>query len=194
MSATPPNRIELEHGAHLRWFTVADAGRIAHAVGESLEELRPWMPWADERSTDASFQRDRLRTLSQLASRGEEWQYGLFGADESWLLGSFGLMTRRGPGTLEIGYWLHTKAVGQGHATRAAGALTDVARAIDGIHRVIICCDEANDRSAAIPMRLGYELVRVTRHAPEASGECGREMLWTIDQEAVAGTRHTPRD
>ena len=66
-------------------------------------------------------------TASSSLDRGEEYQYGLFDPDESRVLGSFGLMTRRGRGTLEIGYWVHVDATGHGHATRAAAALTDVA-------------------------------------------------------------------
>src|SRR5262245_4424090 len=105
-----------------------DAELVATAVADSIEHLRPWMPWANEQSTDPKFQRERLSNQPQLAARGEEWQYGLFDADESQMLGSFGLMTRRGPGTLEIGYWLHVDATGRGHATRAAQACCEIAR------------------------------------------------------------------
>ena len=47
MSAAPPERIELDDGIVVRWVTVDDAEAIARAVGESLEHLKPWMPWAD---------------------------------------------------------------------------------------------------------------------------------------------------
>jgi RimJ/RimL family protein N-acetyltransferase len=176
-----PRRIELGDNTYLRPFDVADAEAIATAVAESLEHLRPWMPWATEQSADVTFQRERLRGLRARAASGEEWQYGLFERAEATVIGSFGLMTRMGPGTLEIGYWLHVHAGGRGHATRAAGALTDVALAIDGVQRVFICCDEANTRSAAIPQRLGYELAEVVRRAPEAPGEVGRLMVWSKD-------------
>jgi RimJ/RimL family protein N-acetyltransferase len=180
----PPDRIDLDDGTHLRLFTVDDADAVAAAVGESLEHLQPFMPWAGAQSAEPAFQKDRLARLPQLAARGEEWQYGLFGADDQRVLGSFGLMTRRGPGTIEIGYWLHTDATGRGHATRAAGALTDMACGLPGIRRIFICCDEANTASAAIPERLGYRLARVEGRAPEAPGETGRMMFWTIDPPA----------
>ena len=99
-----PERIDLEDGTHLRFFVVDDAEAVARAVAENLEHLRPWMPWADAQSAEPAFQRDRLRKLPALAERGEEWQYGLFAPDES-VLGSFGLMTRRGPGTSTIRPW-----------------------------------------------------------------------------------------
>jgi RimJ/RimL family protein N-acetyltransferase len=180
---TFPAHIDLGDGFHLRHFTVDDAAAVATAVGESLDHLRPWMPWADEESARTDFQRERLRKQPNQAARGEEWQYGLFDRDESGLLGSFGLMTRRGPGTIEIGYWVHVAAGGRGLATRAAAALTEAAFAEDGVTRVYICCDEANDRSAAIPRKLGFRLLRVESRAPEAPGEHGRLMMWARDRK-----------
>jgi RimJ/RimL family protein N-acetyltransferase len=178
-----PRRIDLTDETYLRPFDIGDAEAIATAVAESLEHLRPWMPWATEQSADVTFQRERLRGLPAKAVNGEEWQYGLFDGDDARMIGSFGLMTRMGPGTLEIGYWLHVEAGGRGHATRAAGALTDVALTIDDVQRVFICCDEANTRSAAIPQRLGYQLAEVVRRAPEAPGEVGRLMVWAKARE-----------
>ncbi|HVJ95718.1 MAG TPA: GNAT family N-acetyltransferase, partial [Acidimicrobiia bacterium] len=105
------------------------------------------------------------------------------------VLGSFGLMTRRGPGTLEIGYWLHVEEGGQGLATTAASALTDLARATPGVDLVIIWCDEANVRSAAIPQRLGYTLRRTESRPPEAPSESGRMQIWTVTAENPAAER-----
>ena len=185
MSAAPPERIRLDDGVVVRWVTVADAEAIANAVGESLEHLKPWMPWADERSADVVFQRSRLREQIRQRTRREEWQYGMF-ADRKTFLGSIGLMTRRGPGTIEIGYWLHVDFGNRGLATRAARAMTAVALELDGVDRVFIMCDEANLRSAAIPQRLGYTLDRVETRAPEAPGETGRMQLWVTDESSFA--------
>jgi len=184
MRTDPPSRIELENGTYLRFLDVADAELVADAVAESLEHLRPWMPWATVESTDASFQRARLRRLAEMQQRGEEWDYGLFDPDEAVLLGTLGLMTRRGPGTLEIGYWIHADHTNRGHATRAAGAITEVALALEGVKRVLIYCDEANEHSAAVPRRLRFTLSGVKTRAPEAPGETGREMIWVRERSA----------
>jgi RimJ/RimL family protein N-acetyltransferase len=184
MQAGPPERITLDDIV-VRWVTVADAEPIACAVGESLEHLKPWMPWADTRSADITFQRSRLREQIRQRTRAEEWQYGMF-ADRSTFLGSIGLMTRRGPGTIELGYWLHVDAVNRGLATRAARAMTAAALEMDGIEHTLIMCDEANLRSAAIPQRLGYKLDRVEARSPEAPGETGRMQIWIADRSALA--------
>jgi RimJ/RimL family protein N-acetyltransferase len=186
---SPPARIDLDADTYLRWLTVDDADAVARAVGESLDHLKPWMPWADAQSADADFQRVRIRNQPQQRERAEEWQYGIFAAGDDAFLGSIGLMTRRGPGTLEIGYWLHVDAGNRGLATRAARALTEVGRHTPGIDRMIITCDEANLRSAAIPKRLGYILERVETRAPEAPGESGRMQIWVDDRVGTTATR-----
>jgi RimJ/RimL family protein N-acetyltransferase len=179
----PPERVEADNGTYVRWLTVEDADDVARAVGESLDQLKPWMPWADVQSADPGFQRERLRNHPQQRARREEWQYGIFGDDSAHMLGAIGLMTRRGPGTLEIGYWLRADAGRRGYMTNAARALTQAGLQVDGIDRMIIVCDEANLRSAAVPQRLGYALERVESRAPEAPGETGRMQIWVKDRE-----------
>ncbi|HEV7524376.1 MAG TPA: GNAT family N-acetyltransferase [Acidimicrobiia bacterium] len=188
MKLSPPEHIEIEDDLILRWVTAADAEAMARSVAESLDHLKPWMPWADARSADTAFQQGRLRDQAQQRKRGEEWQYALFRSGDGSLLGAFGLMTRRGPGSLEIGYWLHVDAGNRGYATRSARALTEAGLQLDGIDRMIIVCDEANTRSAAIPKRLGYTLDRVETRVPEAPGETGRMQLWIADRIEPATT------
>jgi RimJ/RimL family protein N-acetyltransferase len=189
MTTAPPARIDLDGEMYLRWLTIDDAEALARAVGDSLDDLKPWMPWADAQSADVSFQRGRLRNQPQQRERREEWQYGLFAIADEAFLGTFGLMTRRGPGTLEIGYWMHTDAAGHGRATKAALALTERGLLVDGIDRMIIVCDEANVRSAAIPERLGYRLDHIETRAPEAPGESGRMQMWFADRIGAPPTR-----
>ena len=191
MTDTPPKQIRLDSSYRLRLFRTGDAHELALAVRTSLEHLRPWMPWADEESGDEEFQRRRLRGVQHKASLGEEWQYGLFPADTDRVLGSFGLMKRQGPGTIEIGYWVHVNEIGHGLATLASAALTNTSLALDGVTAVYIRCDERNARSAAVPRRLGYTLDETTTRAPEAPGESGRLMIWSR-REPVARPAPVP--
>ena len=178
MTAAPPTRLLLGDDALLRLARVGDAKAVARAVRESFDHLVPWMPWANEESTRDAFQRQRLRGATHKAAAGDEWQYGLFPRDESSVYGSFGLMARKWPATIEIGYWVHVDHIGRGLATRASRALTNASLAIDGVTTVCIRCDEANVRSAAVPRRLGFTHVRTETRPPEAAAETGRLMVW----------------
>jgi RimJ/RimL family protein N-acetyltransferase len=183
MTTAPPTRLKLGDDVMLRLLRVSDARAVAHAVRESLEHLTPWMPWANEESTRESFQRQRLRGARHKAAMGDEWQYGLFPLDESSLVGAFGLMARKWPATIEIGYWVHVDRIGHGLATRASRALTNAALGLDGITTVCIRCDEANLRSAAVPRGLGFTLVRTETRTPEAPGETGQLMIWERNEK-----------
>jgi RimJ/RimL family protein N-acetyltransferase len=190
--ALPPDRIDLGTGTLgpggertfvLRRLRVADAAKVAGAVGDNLEHLRPWMPWAGKESADTRFQRRRLAEADLQWARGADFGYGLFAvADDGFerLVGAFGLTARRGPRTLEIGYWLRADATGFGLATRATAALTDAALTVDGVERVLVYCDEANTASAAIPRRLGFTLDRIVAVPPEAAAETGRQQEWVV--------------
>jgi RimJ/RimL family protein N-acetyltransferase len=184
--ARPPERVDLGDGElgsiELRRLEVADANEVARAVAENLEHLKPWMPWAGTESADPRFQRRRLAEAELQWSRGADFGYGLFATDgdDGRLLGGFGLTARRGPKTLEIGYWLRADATGRGLATRAVEALTDIASGQPDVDRVLVYCDEANHASAAIPRRLGYHLERIVAVPPEASAETGRQLEWVI--------------
>jgi RimJ/RimL family protein N-acetyltransferase len=176
--SAPPARITLGDDLVLRQQRLGDAGAIANAVRESLEHLEPWMPWAGEESTRESFQHTRLRGVLHKAARNEEWQYGLFTRDESSFVGAFGLMADKWPNTVEIGYWVHVDAIGRGYAKRAGRALTNAALAVEGVRTVCIRCDEANERSAAVPRALGFTLARTETRPPEAPAESGRLLVW----------------
>ena len=65
----------------------------------------------------------------------------------------------------ELGYWLAAEAQGRGIITSAAQVLT--AKAFDemGFHRVEIKCAVGNDKSSAVPKRLGYALEGVLAQA-----------------------------
>ncbi|MDQ1696877.1 MAG: hypothetical protein QOJ03_2230 [Frankiaceae bacterium] len=174
-----PERIELDDGIVIRRYVAADVPTIVAVVNASLDHLRPWMPWAQNPVTDET-QGAWFRETDPQWDDGTNFVYGIFSA-EGRLLGGTGFHVRNGPGVLEIGYWLATDAVGHGVATRTSAALTEAARAVPGVTRVQIHCDEGNHRSGAIPQRLGYTLARVEPREPQAPGETGRHQIWTFD-------------
>ena len=73
--------------------------------------------------------------------------------------------------------------IAKGARRRSPFASIDEAVAAIRDGQMIIVCDEANLRSAAVPQRLGYTLDRVEARAPEAPGETGRMQIWVKDRE-----------
>lgn len=165
----------------LRRWADGDADELHRVVHESLEHLAPWMAWATQGYSDADA-RDHVRRSRDGWAEGTEYGYAIRIADgapmEGALVGACSMMTRIGPGGMEIGYWLHPGHVGHGFMTAAAAALTAEAFRI-GVDHVEIVHDVANTRSRAVPRRLGF--IEVARRPPQeelSSGEAGEDVVW----------------
>ena len=178
-----PERVEGD-GVLLRRWRVADAELQQQAVAESLEHLRPWMPWIAHEPQPLARRREIL------AGWEREWEEDgdvyLAVVVDGRIAGSTGLHRRRGPGALEIGYWVHPDFVGRGIATAVTRLLTGAAFRLDGIERVEIHTDRANEACGAVPRRLGYRLAAETPRRPAAPGEAGIDCTWSITREEWA--------
>jgi RimJ/RimL family protein N-acetyltransferase len=163
----------------LRRSLPSHAEALAGAATASLEHLRPWMPWATEAGVRADAQRERLALLRW--EPDSDYDYLMLHPTAGSVIGGCSLMRRRGPGTLEIGYWVHVDHTNRGVATAAAGLLTSSGRHVDGVRQLQIRCDPANVRSAAVPRRLGYRLDRIEDMARDTPASTGRAMVWVLD-------------
>jgi RimJ/RimL family protein N-acetyltransferase len=169
----------------LRRLVADDGPALAQAVGESLEHLRPWMPWATPAAATVPAQASHV---AQAVSRWEsatDFEYVLRVAPSGGsagpsgpIVGGIGAHGRIGPRALELGYWTHAGYAGRGFMSAAAGALTAAVEGTGVVDRLEIHTDEANVRSAAIPVKLGYRLDRVDIREPQAPGETGRLQIW----------------
>lgn len=170
----PPELINVGELVLKRWEP-AWADEATVAVRESLPELKPFLPWATD-DYEAEASRAFIEKSVEDWGKGITFNFGIFNAAGD-LIGGIGLMTRMGPGVLEIGYWMRTAYTGRGYMTAAVEALARVALSLPGIKRVAIRHDAANAASAAVAAKAGFvEVSRVDR-APEAPGETGTDVI-----------------
>jgi RimJ/RimL family protein N-acetyltransferase len=162
---------------------------LQEAIMASLKSLRPWMPWAAQEPESVDAKAQRLRGFRASFDEDRDFISGIFSPDESRVLGGTGLHRRVGDGAREIGYWIHAAHVGQGYATEAAAGLTRVAFEVDQVRRVEIQCDPTNERSAAVPRKLGYmHDATLRRRALTVEGEPRDSMIWSLLREEYAGS------
>ena len=156
------------------------------AIDASLEHLRPWMPWAHAEPSPLEVIAERLATFERDFVTGRDWVYACFAADGRTMLGGAGLHPRRGPGILEIGYWLRPTVLGRGFATEAAAALTRCAVERHRVGSVEIRCDPENRASARVPERLGYRLrERLSGVDTTHDGQARDTLVWELKAEEV---------
>jgi ribosomal-protein-serine acetyltransferase len=170
----------------LRVWRDDDAPALAAAVAESLEHLRPWMVWADHAMSEAEAAAFVAERRARWADGGDA-TYGVFAGGA--VVGGTGLHSRRGPATLEIGYWLHPAHTRRGYATELSAGLTDAAFAQPGVERVEIRHDANNARSRAVPLRLGFALAAVAADPARAPGDSGIEWTWAMARQEWAARR-----
>jgi RimJ/RimL family protein N-acetyltransferase len=174
----------------VRCWEPRDAPPLKESIDSSLEELRPWLPWAFDEPQTLEEKVQVLRRFRGRFDLGEDFTYGLFSRDESEVVGGSGFHRRVGEGAFEIGYWIRSSRAGQGLATEVTAALTRVGFEVCEVDRIEIHCEPENERSMRIPRKLGYaEEARLRRrlYAPPG-GEPRDVVVFSLFRDTYAGT------
>lgn len=176
---SPPARLE---GATLALerLRLSHADRVTAAKETSRAELVLFMDWMTDEPQTVEQNRDFIAQCEAEWDGGEAFNYAMIDPVDDELIGVCGLMSRLGPGRLEVGYWVRSDRAGAGVATAAAAMLTEAGLALDGIDILEIHHDAANPASGRVAEKLGYR--EVTRRNVEIDnpGECGIEVIWEI--------------
>ena len=156
-----------------------DGAAANEAIRESLDALRPWMPWATPaptpQDTEGVYRRGAARWLTR-----EDFPMLLFRKEDGLFVGGSGLhRVDWSVPCMEIGYWLRTSLTGRGYMTEAVRAIT--AFAFEHLHaqRLEIRCEARNIRSAAVAERAGYALeARLRRQVRAVDGSLQDVLLY----------------
>jgi RimJ/RimL family protein N-acetyltransferase len=179
-----PYRIQTERLV-VRCYEPRDAPLLKEAIDSSLEHLQPWMPWALDEPQTLEQKVELIDLFRSSFAAGDNFTYGIFGADEIELLGGTGLHPRVGPGGLEIGYWIRASATRQGLVTESSAALTRVGFEVCGADRIEIRIEPGNEASFGVPRKLGFvEEATLRRRLPGREGGPLRDVtIFTMFRE-----------
>ena len=135
-----------------------DGAEINAAVRETFDELKVWMPWAQQIPTLEESESFVRRARCQFLAR-EDLTLFLFLKGANTLVGGSGLhRIDWAIPKFEIGYWCRKRFQGQGYISESTEAIAKFAFETLGAKRVEIRCDSKNVRSQHIPDRLGFKL------------------------------------
>ena len=152
-----PNPFELTaERLSLRSPRVRDAPQLRAAIAESLDELRPWMAWADR--VPSLVEAETNCTLAEVAfAEGSDYRLHLFLKGSDTLIGGSGFHNVDwSVPKVEIGYWVRTPFGGRGYITEAVAAITRHALTVLKANRVEIRMSSRNLRSRRVAERLGF--------------------------------------
>lgn len=153
MTLSNPNPNLTDGIVVLRPWSVADLECLREASGEGrIPEGTSVPEWFTEEGGRAWIRRQQGR-----ARAGQGWSLAIGDARTAEALGCAVLMLRPQAGVAGIGYWLVPEARNRGYATRAVGMLTLWGLEAQGLARVEAWVEPANDASARVLSRCGFE-------------------------------------
>jgi RimJ/RimL family protein N-acetyltransferase len=148
-----------------------DGAAMNAAIRESLDELKPWMPWAQSAPSVEESEALCRRKYAQWLAR-EDLMLTLWRRSDRAFVGGSGLhRIDWSIPCVEIGYWCRSSMTGHGYVTEAVEGIT--AFALEHLHaqRIEIRVDARNTRSIAVAERAGYALeARMQRQARDVDG------------------------
>lgn len=164
-------------GFEVRQYTLDDVPAMHEAIIESLDHLRPWMPWV---ALEPLTLPQRTAMVRSWLDEGTE---NLAIIVDGIYAGGTGLHDRVGPTGREIGYWVRASMIGRGIATEAARQLAGRAFALPGVDHLEIHHDKANLASRRVPEKLGYTLVCQVEDEIRAPAQCGTSFEWRLTRD-----------
>ena len=164
----------------LRLWRPGDVPALRGAIEASIEHLRPWLAWTRFEPLSDKDRVDLINSGRAGWHQGGDASYGAFREDV--VIGACGLHHRQGPGTLDLGYWVHVDHVGRGYAVEMARGLTSAAFGVPGVERVEIHHDKANTRSRVVPQSLGFVEGPQRSDGVHSGGEVGIDCSWRISR------------
>ena len=160
-------RARLSDDVTLRVVGPEDAEELHALIEANREHLARFMPWAAEQTiADTRAYLDSKRV--QLAA-GDGFECAIVRNGRVVGMVGFHAVNWRDRST-SIGYWLAADEQGRGVMTTAVRAMVDHAFRSMDLHRVVITAAVHNDRSRAIPQRLGFVQEGTLRQAVRVGG------------------------
>jgi RimJ/RimL family protein N-acetyltransferase len=140
-----------------------DGAAMNEAIAESIDELQPWMIFAQKMPTpEESEQFVREARLNYL--KRSSLHMNIYDKTSGKFIGCSGLHhVDWDSRNFEVGYWIRTSCIGRGYMTEAVNGITDFVIHEFAANRIEIRCSTRNTRSAAVAERAGYILDGVLR-------------------------------
>lgn len=141
-----------------------DGKVVYEAIKASMKELKPWMPFAQQEQTEQDVELNIRSAHTSFLTR-EDLRLLVFHKGTGEFIASSGLhRINWSIPKFEIGYWIDTRFSGKGYMIEAVQGIADFAFAELHAKRLEIRCDTHNQKSRAIPEKLGFVLEGILKN------------------------------
>ncbi|WP_299092338.1 GNAT family N-acetyltransferase [uncultured Metabacillus sp.] len=158
-----PEKVETER-LLIRMPRPGDGPEVYRAIQASINELKPWMPFAQYEQTEQDVELNVREAHINFLKR-DDLRLHVFLKETGEFVASSGLhRINWSIPKFEIDYWIDTRYSGKGYMTEAVQGITDLAFHKLNARRLERRCDSNNVRSRAIPERLGFTLEGILKN------------------------------
>lgn len=173
--------LQAGHGIVLELIDERHAEPTFEVIKNNRAHLSQWLPWVGNMQTVDDFKAYIRRCKHQ---HHEGTDYGYMILQNKTVVGRIGihyihLHNRHGA----IGYWLGKAFEGRGIITRSCEALLQHCFTTLRLNRIEIKCGTGNQKSAAVPERLGFTREGVLRQAEWVNGSFLDLYLYSLLKE-----------
>lgn len=166
-------KYNIDEDTYLMILDQQHAADIFYSININRDYLRKYLPWVDN-SVTMQDSLDFIKISKEKHAKGNGFDVGIWYT--GYFAGTIGFHSmNKISGELSLGYWLDPRYMGRGLMTKACKAMIDYAFHIYNVNRVEIRCAKSNEKSRAIPIRLGFIQEGVIREGENL--EHGREDL-----------------
>jgi ribosomal-protein-serine acetyltransferase len=158
-----PFHIAIDKDLEIRLLEEKDAAEMFALIEANREGLRQWLPWVDTTLT--------VEDAGMFITRATDQFYSDVGIHcaiihQGRMAGVIGCVKMDlANRSCEIGYWLGEEHRGRGLMTTVCGAMLEYMFDAMMMNRAEIRCAIGNEKSIAIPIRLGFRKEGVARQA-----------------------------
>jgi ribosomal-protein-serine acetyltransferase len=151
-----PRSVVIDNNVSLRIRTKEDALEVFNLVKLNKNYLGKYLPWVYETRTVEDTERF-IERVSTTFEKGESCDFGIYYDDKIIGSGGFNVIDSRNK-VGYVGYLIAEEFQGRGIVTTLVKKMLEIAKETYGLHRIVILVDVENERSKAIPRRLGFTL------------------------------------
>ena len=155
------DKLIIDEHQFLERLNLSHIEAIFNAIDQNRQFLQKWLPFVDFTHKVNDTERFVRSILERPTARRDEVYVIWCNHEFSGLIG-FKDQDRVND-KIEIGYWLVEKMTGKGIASSGVRKLVNLAFRNMEMNRVQIRCGVGNQKSAAIPKRLGFSLEGIER-------------------------------
>lgn len=155
-------KLTIDDNTFLEKLNLSHVETIFLAIDQNRVFLRKWLPFVDFTQKLADTERFIRSVTSKITSNRDDVYVIWYKYEFAGLIGFKDI--DRVNDKIEIGYWLVKKMTGKGLATEATRKMINLAFRNMDMNRVVIRCGVGNDKSSAIPRRLGFSFEGIERN------------------------------